>query len=326
MPNPLGRLTRFAARKGRRLLRSPFKRFATPTAGALGWLHAQELSGGGIRVHSAHPRAYPEVTGYIIPTLLDYGQSELAARSVHWLTRIQKPDGAFADPDRDQPYIFDTGQALRGLMAGIALVPEAQEAARKAADYLHAQMSRGGRGGFRLGYADGEAGGIGESIHLYVLPPLLQAAETLGKPELAVAAGHCLDYYRDSPGVLNTDDLTHFLAYRLEALIDLGRAELAVPVLDALQEAQAADGSVRAQGGAQWVCTPGLAQIAVCWYKTGQPGPAGKALGWLERHQETSGGFEGSYGRGATYFPDVEISWAAKYYLDAARLRAESAD
>ena len=324
MPTPLGRLARFAARKGRRLLRSPFKRFATPPAGALGWLHAQELPGGGIRVHSAHPRAYPEVTGYIIPTLLDYGQPEMAVRSVRWLTRIQKPDGAFADPDRDQPYIFDTGQALRGLMAGIDLVPEAQEAAHKAADYLHSQMSRGGRDGFRLGYADGEAGGIAETIHLYVLPPLLQAAEALGKSEVAVAAGRCLDYYQANLEVLNLDDLTHFLAYRLEALIDLGRADLAVPALDALEAAQAADGSVRARGGVQWVCTPGLAQVAVCWYKTGRPGPAGKALDWLERHQETSGGFEGSYGHGATYFPGVEISWAAKYYLDAARLRTES--
>jgi len=328
MLNPLGRLARFAARKGRRLLRPPFKhllkRFATPAAGALGWLGAQELPGGGIRVHSAHPRAYPEVTGYIVPTLLNYGQQELAARSVRWLTRVQKADGAFTDPDRDQPYIFDTGQALRGLLAGIGLVPEAPNAARRAVDYLHGQMLDGGRGGFHLGYADGEAGGIAESIQLYVLPPLLRAAEALGRPELAAAAGRCLNYYRDSPGVLNPDDLTHFLAYRLEALIDLGRADLAGPVLDALREAQAADGAVRAQGGVRWVCTPGLAQLAVCWYKTGRPEAAGRALSWLERRQEPSGGFAGSYGRGASYFPDVEISWAAKYYLDAARLRAES--
>lgn len=306
-------------------MRSPFKRFATPTAGAIDWLAAQELPGGGIRVHSAHPHAYPEVSGYIVPTLMNYGRQALAARLVRWLTRIQKADGAFTDPDRDQPYLFDTGQALRGLLAGIDLVPEAQDAAHKAADYLHGQMLNAGRGGFRLGYADGAAGGIAESIHLYVLPPLLRAAERLERPEYAEAARRCLDHYRDSPGVLNPDDLTHFLAYRLEALIDLGCADLAGPILDALREVQTADGAVRAQSGARWVCTPGLAQIAVCWYKTGQTNPADRALGWLERRQEPSGGFLGSYGRGGTYFPEVEISWAAKYYLDAARLRSEGA-
>jgi len=333
MPNPLGRLARLAARPVRRLLRSSLRRlprrYATPTAGALGWLRAQELPDGGIRVHSRHPRAYPEVTGYLVPTLLDYGQTDLAARSVRWLTRIQKPDGAFADPDRDRPYLFDTGQALRGLLAGLELDPEAPEAARRAADYLHAQMLDGGRGGFRLGYADGEAdaeaGGISESIHLYVLPPLLRAAEALGRPDLADAARRCRDHYGAGPGVLDPGDLTHFLAYRLEALIDLGRPDLAAPVLDALQAAQGADGAVHARPSARWVCTPGLAQLAVWWYKTGAPGPAGRALDWLEKHQEPSGGFEGSYGPGATYFPGLEISWAVKYYLDAARLRAGDA-
>ncbi len=330
MSHSLTRLVRSAVRHGlraarpvRRRVLSRFRRFATPAAGALQWLRAHELPTGGIRVHATHPNAYQEVTGYIVPTLLDYGEDEFAARSLRWLARVQKPGGAFTDPDRDRPYVFDTGQALRGLLAGMELVPEARDAAGRAADYLRAQMITGGRGGFRLGYADGEAGGIPEAIHLYVLPPLLLAAERLERPEYAEAARRCLDHYCASPGFLNPDDLTHFLAYQLEALVDLGRADQARPVLDALRQAQAADGAVRAQGGASWVCTPGLAQLAVCWLKTGQPSPADQALGWLERHQEPSGGFLGSYGHGAAYFPDVEISWAAKYYLDAAWLRAE---
>ncbi|PIP06466.1 MAG: hypothetical protein COX51_08715 [Syntrophobacteraceae bacterium CG23_combo_of_CG06-09_8_20_14_all_50_8] len=52
--------------------------------------------------------------------------------------------------------------------------------------------------------------------------------------------------------------------------------------------------------------------------------PADKAMSWLERHQTKSGGLRGSYGRGASYFPKVELSWAAKFYLDAHRLRVLS--
>jgi hypothetical protein len=154
---------------------------------------------------------------------------------------------------------------------------------------------------------------------------LFEAARRSGRSEWKAAAERCLDYYLEHPHLLQLANLTHFLAYELEALIDLDRADRARPVLDELASIQAADGSVRARDGAAWVCTPGLAQLAVCWYKLGQTEPAGRALQWLERHQRSSGGFLGSVGPGADYFPRAELSWAAKYFLDADRLRVESA-
>jgi hypothetical protein len=45
---------------------------------------------------------------------------------------------------------------------------------------------------------------------------------------------------------------------------------------------------------------------------------------WLDEHQMPSGGFLGSYGPKATYFPNAEISWAAKFYLDASLLRSDA--
>ena len=39
-------------------------------ARALSWIRANHLPGGGIRVESGHRYAYPEVTGYLVPTLL----------------------------------------------------------------------------------------------------------------------------------------------------------------------------------------------------------------------------------------------------------------
>jgi len=159
---------------------------------------------------------------------------------------------------------------------------------------------------------------IPESIQLHILPVLLQAEDSFGDPSYREAAEHCLEFYLRVDGTLDVDaTLTHFLAYEIEALIELGRVDVAEQALEELQSLQRPDGSVRAIGGADWVCIPGLIQAAVCWYKTGHYQAADAALKWAEQHQEASGGFKGSLGPGAWYFPRNEPAWAAKYYLDA---------
>lgn len=305
---------------------------------ALRWVRSQESETGGIRVHSESVCSYPEVTGYIVPTLLHYGERELAFRLTRWLMCIQRGDGSYTSPDGD-PYVFDTGQVLRGLLAAHELLSDRGrdraayagpgwaklgfsplDAARRAADYLCSQMVDGGRGGFGTRY-QGASPTVPETVHLYVLPPLIRASELLGAPQYRDAALRCLDSYASHPDLLRIESLTHFLAYEMEALIDLGRADLVLPALAALRDLQEKDGSVRGAGGAQWVCTPGLAQLAMCWYKVGQPEPADAAMRWLEAHQEPSGGFRGSYGPRAEYHANVELPWAAKFFLDAHRLR-----
>jgi malonyl-CoA O-methyltransferase len=271
-------------------------------------------------VHALHQNAYPEVSGYLVPSLIAYGERGLARRSLEWLINIQQPDGSFTDPDGGAPYIFDTGQVLRGLNAGIGLVPGAAGAAGRAAHWLVGRMIDGGQGGFPEAYQGLDH--VPETVQLYVLSPLREAATLLGEPNWAEAADRCLQYYLGRPDLLDLDrSLTHFLAYEIEALIDLGQADLVGPTLERLERLQRRDGSLRGICGADWVCTPGLLQIAICWYKTGRPEPADRAIGWVERHQLSSGGFLGSYGRRAWYFPKEELSWTAKYYLDANRLR-----
>lgn len=286
--------------------------FPPPVLRALEWTRNHEARHGGIRVHSGRRDAYPEVTGYFIPTLLDYGETDFAARCIRWLVRIQRPDGGYTSAS-GVPYVFDTAQALRGLLAGASLSPPAGEAARRAAEYLCAEMADGGRHGFGTRYGDRTP----EAIHLYVLPPLYDAAKVFREARYREAADQCLEFYLAHEGALHVDDLTHFLAYELEALLDVGRSGPALAVLETLRGRQAADGSVAGRGGVTWVCTPGLAQLALCWYKTGERDPADRAMDWLEEHQQPSGGFMGSYGPGASYFPNVEIPWAAKFYLDA---------
>lgn len=300
-------------------------RYYSPPRRAIEWIRANESPNGGIYVHSGHLNAYPEVTGYLVPTLLQCGETEQAIRLVRWLLRIQRKDGSYASPSADS-HIFDTAQVLRGLLSAASLVPGALDACGRAAAYLYAGMIDGGNGGFAVDsvWMKRYSNSIPVTAHLYALPPLQEVAEVLQKPEYRAAAERCLEYYLGHKAALQIGTLTHFLAYELEALLDLGGTEAAIPVLDTLRKLQAEDGSVRGTNGVSWVCTPGLAQLAVCWYKVGDRDPANKAMKWLEGHQMPSGGFLGSYGAEATYFPDVEIPWAAKFYLDANLLRGDT--
>ena len=52
--------------------------------------------------------------------------------------------------------------------------------------------------------------------------------------------------------------------------------------------------------------------------------PARKTLTYLERLQHRNGGFFGSYGKGAIYFTQEEISWGVKFFIDAELLAAGS--
>ena len=60
-----------------------------------------------------------------------------------------------------------------------------------------------------------------------------------------------------------------------------------------------------------------MAQLAIALFKLGHPEPAQKAVTYLERMQHRSGGFFGSYGKGAIYFTKEEISWGVKFFIDA---------
>jgi malonyl-CoA O-methyltransferase len=290
-----------------------------PPALALDWLRSQQVAAGGIKVASDRSDAYPEVTGYLIPTLLRYGETESAVRCLRWLAEVQQTDGSYLSPE-GLSLAFDTAQALRGLLAGIGLEKQASECARRAAEYVYTELLENGGGGLakRFWYR------IPESVNLYALPALIRAGEVFHRPEYARAADRYLGEYLRAQRAFRPDILTHFLGYEVEALIDLGRADVAARALGRVRREQRRDGSVAGVEGASWVCTPGLAQLAICLYKTGQWPAADRALEWLEARQEPSGGFLGSYGEKSWYFPDAEIPWAAKFYLDANLLRIQA--
>ena len=81
---------------------------------------------------------YPEVTGYLIPTLLKYGEGKLARQYADWLLSIQNGDGSFND-QKGQARIFDTAAIMEGLFA----IGET-EAASKAKKWLQSQYLKSG--------------------------------------------------------------------------------------------------------------------------------------------------------------------------------------
>lgn len=122
---------------------------------AVAWLErAQDATGtGGVagryRLRSGWTSAYPETTGYIVPTFLALAREagrdrfrERARRAIEFLLALQLPNGAFPGGEvangTREPSFFNTGQILTGLTAWHRETgdPRAARAARQAADWL----------------------------------------------------------------------------------------------------------------------------------------------------------------------------------------------
>ena len=69
-------------------------------------------------------KGYPEVSGYYIPTLLRLGRRDTAKEYARWLISIQKEDGSWYDSTDTDPYVFDSAQILKGLVAIRKIMPE----------------------------------------------------------------------------------------------------------------------------------------------------------------------------------------------------------
>ena len=293
---------------------------------AIQWIQRNSLSGQGIIVHSRQRICYPEVTGYFIPTLLATGFRDLAQQYARWLVSVQKADGSFGLDGNAGSFAFDTGQVIRGWVELVSHLPELEQPLRRACEWLiKTANERTGRlltprsGG---AWSLGRHGEVSEAIHLYVLRPLERAGEALAETRYGAFARKSLSYYLKevpltdftAPGAL-----THFYAYVQEALVELGCEDVARRGMDGVARFQRENGAVPGYCSVPWVCSTGLAQLAQVWYRLGQPDRADRAMQFLSLLQNPSGGFFGGYGPGADYFPSAEISWAAKYAIEAAQ-------
>jgi malonyl-CoA O-methyltransferase len=284
---------------------------------ALAWINEHTIPRQGIVVTSSQESAYPEVTGYLIPTLIDSGELDTARKYAEYLTRVQHANGAFSGFDGKE-YFFDSGQALRGLVRSAQQWNGFERAAARTAGYLMSCIGKDGR--VRSYYG----GSIPEPINVYALPPLIEAGSLLETKAYVDAAERAAAYYKFTPEVLRTDILTHFLGYVLDGFIELGERDFVLPVVKKILRTQKRNGGIPGLPWAKWVCSTGVAQFAVIAYKLGLDSQGNEALRYLLKVQNDSGGFYGSYGFKPAYFPDEEISWACKFFLDAIHMKVQS--
>ncbi len=284
------------------------------------WIHQNTVPGEGIVVQvggkSKYP-AYPEVSGYFIPTLVAWGERELALQYARWLVDIQCPNGSWQDYSGENSYVFDSGQILKGLLAVADIFPQAEPAIIKGCDWILENVQPDGRlttpseGMWALDSCT-------DMIHLYCLSPILEAGERYRKPEYKITTQKVLSYYLNQrEKILDFHTLSHFYAYILEGLVDLGEIEIVRKAMQQVADLQKKKGAVPAYPNVNWACIPGVMQLAVVWYKLGDLKHADLAFNYAVKMQNSSGGFYGSAGRGANYCPKNEVSWACKYFLDA---------
>ncbi len=292
---------------------------------AINWILANSIQDKGIICHSCKRLPYPEVTGYYIPTLLQWGYRDLAIIYAKWLCEIQKEDGAWYDTDNKAPYIFDSAQVLKGLLAIRELLPEADEHIRRGCNWILSKMSPDGRLITPATDAWGEKRTCSEIIHIYCISPLIQAGEVFQCEEYKIKAKKILNYYKEHyyDDIINFTLLSHFHAYVIEAMIDLGEVDIAVKAMNNMAGYQKENGAVPGYADADWVCSTGLFQLAMIWFRLGDIKHGQAAFEYACKLQNDTGGWYGSYlsqnsrDEVNDYFPSEEISWAVKFFLDA---------
>lgn len=295
---------------------------------AIHWIQNNHISNQAIPITHRQRRPYPEVTGYYIPTLLSIGEISLAENFARWLVSIQNANGSFSLNNPEVQYVFDTGQVIRGWVSIVDRLPELELPLQKACDWIintadpvTGRLKCPAPGG---DWSLGSRGEVNEGIHLYVLKPLRDAAQILNKPYMQEAADRALEFYLKNISLTDfscANSLTHFYGYIQEALFELGYIDEARQGMDSVAKYQYSNGSVPGYHNVPWICSTGLAQLAKVWYLLGDMNRADAAMNFLKQFQNASGGFYGSYGVGATYFPSDEISWAVKYFIEAEHLR-----
>lgn len=293
------------------------------------WIKENSINNEAIICNTALPLGYPEVTGYYIPTLIRWGYRELALNYADWLISIQKEDGSWFDTNNTSPYVFDSAQVLRGLLAAKTIAVDTSKldyAIVKGCDWLLSNKMEDGRLVTPSQKEWGEDDSVcSELIHLYCLPPIREAGIVFGKSEYIDAVEQILGFYKKNyyEKIINFSLLSHFYAYVMEALVDLGEIDMAKEAMERIAKLQKISGAVPAYNNVDWVCSTGLFQLALVWFKLGNIERGNRAFDYACRLQNETGGWFGSYlsednsNEVNSYFPNAEISWANKYFLDA---------
>jgi hypothetical protein len=340
-------------------------------AAATDWLMtAQDRSrscDGGVARHysliDGWATSYPETSGYIVPTLLELarrtGRDELcqrARRVLDWLVSIQFSDGAFqggpVDAKPRLPAVFDTGQILMGLAAGVTefATEGYARAMRRAADWLMRAQAKDGSWPQEIApfampgaktYETHVAWGLIEAFRASGDQRYLDSA--LANVKWAIGLQRDNGWFERCCLTDHDRPLTHTLGYALRGVVEAYRVTRdqvyrtsAQKCADGLLLAVRGDGALpgrldcRWQTAAPWSCLTGNVQIAASWLllhrETGNVAyreAAVRANAFVRRTvrldgpAERRGGVKGAFPVDGAYGRFQFLNWACKFFIDS---------
>ncbi len=324
-----------------------------PSAEALrsviGWMLDAQRPDGGIAAYysllTGYSESYPEVTGYIIPTLYDFERltGDPAARhaaylATDWLLSLQMPSGAFPGglrgPASDaQPSVFNTGQILQGLVRAYVESGNSITLRRAVAagDWLAAIQQADGSWTGHAVYQ-----GTAHTYYSMVSWALAELAAQSKDPLHSAAADKNIDWalahvqpsgWIDGINLRGHPVYLHFIAYVIQGMLECG-------IL------RRRDDAIQAAVKAAWVLlrkfethNTGNAQMSCTWLRlfevTGDLRYLNAALKMnemlkqvlpLKGRRGVRGGVAGSYPVWGAYQPMRYISWGCKFLADALML------
>ena len=358
-------------RRDRQGLRRDAPDIEQALAAASDWLElAQDRSkssDGGVARHyslvDGWAASYPETSGYIVPTFLELARrtrheklQKRARRVLDWLVSIQLDDGAFqGGPIGSEPVlpaVFDTGQILMGLAAGVKEFGAENygKAMNRAADWLlHAQDKDGSWpqeiAPFAMpgakAYETHVAWGLMEAFRASGDQRYLDSALANVKWAIGLQRGN--GWFDRCCLTDHNQPLTHTLGYALRGIVEaflISRDPVylasAQKCADGLLSAVRPDGALpgrldcRWKAAAPWTCLTGNVQIAISWlllYRETRNAAyreaAYRSNAFVRRTMrldgppEQRGGIKGSFPVDGSYGKFQYLNWACKFFIDS---------
>jgi len=263
------------------------------TATVLKWVHNHLLEQGGLEAWDGARVPYPEVAGYIIPSLLKHGDNDTAKILADWLcsTQVMERDGGWRGID-GRKHTFDTASIVEGLM----YIGGYKEATYKALEWLY-KMRR--PDGFLKKHDMDE----GTALYLCRASAIIGDRATVTKYLPAPTWNYAW-------GAVNR---AHYIAYALEGMQWMG-----MDITEALEMSKLA----RLPNGLMplWVKSGWLdggeddvvatLQFALLFMRAGKADEGARLMQACEPYITPTGGvWQGSKDK-------RELSWGAKFYLD----------
>lgn len=240
--------------------------------------------------------AYPETTGYIIETLLDYHEicqecwmKNYALAAADWLVSIQKPDGSFPAGlgTKGSPSVFNSGMILFGLERSFVFTGDQKyfDAAKKTADWLCGNLDLEGKwtiGAYVEGYVP--------SYYTRVIWAVLLLNRHNRNQDTERKMNLAYNFYCDKFADKNADwdwsfapgkpAFTHTIAYTMRGFLEsatllkdsrglLIAKDIAEQFINELQKNGDVAGSYDEdfKGDYSFVCVTGNAQLSINFYR-----------------------------------------------------------